>query len=65
MRLFCPDENSEPSITEFEKDGFWVQSSAVEEPYRYTFEMMCPLKVRHMYINEEGFVITKRNWSAN
>jgi hypothetical protein len=60
--VYCPDENSEPSITEFEKEGFWLQSVNVSEPYHYTMQMLCPLKVRHMYINEEGFVITKANW---
>lgn len=60
--IYCPDENSEPSISEYEKEGFWLQSVNVSEPYQYTMNMLCPLKVRHIYINEEGFVITKANW---
>lgn len=60
--IYCPDENSEPTISEHEKVGFWLQSVNVSEPYQYTMQMLCPLKVRHMYINEEGFVITKANW---
>ncbi len=60
--IYCPDENLEPTISEHEKEGFWLQSVNVSEPYQYTMQMLCPLKVRHMYINEEGFVITKANW---
>lgn len=60
--IYCPDENLEPSISEYEKEGYWLQSVNVSEPYQYTMQMLCPLKVRHMYINEEGFVITKANW---
>lgn len=60
--VYCPDENTEPFISDFEKQGFWLQSVNVTEPYQYTMQMLCPLKVRHMYINDEGFVITKQNY---
>lgn len=59
--IYSPDE-VQPSISEHEKEGFWLQSVNVSEPYQYTMKMLCPLKVRHMYINDEGFVITKANW---
>jgi hypothetical protein len=60
--IYCPDENSEPCIVENDTPGFMLKYTNIDEPFQYTIALLCPAKVRHMYINEEGFVITKANW---
>lgn len=60
--VYCPDANSEPCIVENNVEGFMLQYANIEKPFRYTMLLLCPGKVRHFYINEEGFVITKQNW---
>lgn len=59
--VYSPDKSA-PTVDMNENEaGFWLKYTNIETPFLYSLSLLCPLKVRHMYINEEGFVITARN----